>query len=131
MLFQGVHVPLEDILGVVRHTISGNGDGNFSGLCRRQLDVTTVYRSIERAVGLQEECNRIRAIDTMEARFFWSEVELDLNLPRLCLWRCRLGCHSLVLEKEYIFGALCILKTTLFFHHISMFFESRSSDNCR
>ena len=33
VLFQGVHVPLEDILGVVCHTISGNGDGNFSGRC--------------------------------------------------------------------------------------------------
>ena len=30
VLFQGVHVPLEDILGVVCHTISGNGDSNFS-----------------------------------------------------------------------------------------------------
>ena len=131
MLFQGVHVRLEDILGVVRHTISGNRDGNFSGLCRRQLDVTTVYRSIESAVGLEEEFNRIRAIDTMEARCFWSEVELDLSLPRLCLWRLRWGCHSLVLEKEYIFRALCILSNTLFFHHISILSEFRSSDNCR
>ena len=131
MLLQGVHVALEDILGVFRHTISGNGDSNFNGLCRRQLDVATVYRSIERAVGSQEECNCIRAIDTMEARFFWSEVELDLSLPRLCLSRWRLGCHSLVLEKEYIFRALFILSNTLFFHHISMFSDSRASDNCR
>ena len=131
VLFQGVHVPFKNILEVVCHTISGNRDGNFSGLCRRQLDVTIDYRSIERAVGLEEEFNRIRAIDSMEARFFWSEVELNLSLPRLCLWRWQSGCHSLVLEKEYIFRALCILSNTLFFHHISMFSESRSFDNCR
>ena len=82
-------------------------------------------------MGLEEELVRIGAIDTMEAGLFWSEVELDLSLPRLCLWRWRLGCHSLVLEKEYIFRALCILSNTLFFHHISMFSESRSSDNCQ
>ena len=64
-------------------------------------------------VGLEAEYNRLQKLDPLEARFFASEVVLDLTRPILCLWQWRLSSHSLVPEKHFLWGVQSLLSNSI------------------
>ena len=102
ILICGIHVLQADTCTAAAKFLRTTDTSCFRELCFRQLETTTIYRNIEQLVSLDAEHERLKRTDPLEARFFASEIILDLSGPLLHLWGWRLSCHSLVLEKDFV-----------------------------